>query len=116
MATTEEVQAYIKAQVDAAVAHALSQVVSPTTNIKPVKPEALFGKPNENVRQWIFSVELWFTAGHVCNEGKTQGCQGQRSQGTRDKGSRCSGLKGFEGLLTFRGVVQGEEELGEFNG
>ena len=69
MATTEEVQAYIKAQVDAAVAQALSQVAQPAVNrIKPVKPEALFGKPNENVRQWIFSVELWFTAGHVTSD------------------------------------------------
>ena len=69
MPTDEEVQAYIKAQVDATVAHVLAQAIPPpSSRIKPVKPEALFGKPNENVRQWIFSVELWFTAGHVTSD------------------------------------------------
>lgn len=62
----EELQAYIKAQVDAAVSAAVAQ--SPSIRIKPVKPETLFGKPNENVRQWIFSVNLWLTAGHVTSD------------------------------------------------
>jgi hypothetical protein len=66
MATPAEVEAYIKAQVEAAVAQALAAAPPPTSSrIKPVKPEAFYGKPNENVRQWIFSIELWFTAGHV---------------------------------------------------
>ena len=66
MTTPEEVQAYIKAQVDAAIAQALPQVVhTGPSRIKPVKPETFHGKPNENVRQWIFSVELWFTSGGV---------------------------------------------------
>ncbi len=60
----------------AAVAVALAQIPAPAAavpvpapaRIKPVKPEAFSGKANENVRQWIFSVELWFVAGGVLTD------------------------------------------------
>lgn len=71
--SSEEVQwqAYIETRVNSAVAQALAQVASTSpapTRIKPVQPATFHGKPNENVRQWIFAVELWFSAGNVIND------------------------------------------------
>lgn len=65
---TEEFEAYVKAQVAAALATELAARPSAPVRIKPVKPDAFYGKANENVRQWIFAVELWFTAGHVTSD------------------------------------------------
>ena len=71
------IQAQVQAQVQAALAVAMAQVPAPApaptaapapTRIKPAKPEAFLGKANENVRQWIFSVELWFSAGGVLTD------------------------------------------------
>ena len=74
MLSPEQLQAYIEAQVNSAVAQAVAQVMSAApigaARIKPVKPESFHGKPSENVRQWIFSVELWFSAGKVTNTSK----------------------------------------------
>lgn len=65
------IQQQVAAQVGAALVHiqaeaaaaaaAAAPVIAPAPRLKPAKPEAFYGKPNEDVGLWIFQTNLWFT-------------------------------------------------------
>lgn len=62
----EELEAFINQRFAAYIA---AHPVHPNpVLVKPVKPNTFSGKADANVREWIFSVELWFGAGHVTTD------------------------------------------------